>query len=61
MRVSEVFTMAGGDGRRDGYYDGGTNEYRNYYYDYENEGYYNNNYSGFERGPTRRRLLGLLG
>ncbi|MFY9806568.1 MAG: hypothetical protein WCC38_00735 [Pseudonocardiaceae bacterium] len=61
MRVSEVFTMGASEGRRGGYSDGGTNEYQNYYYDYENEGYYNNNYSGFERGPTRRSLLGLLG
>ena len=59
MRVSEVFTMARGDVGRD--HNGESSRYQNYYYDYENEGYYNNNYGGFERGPTRPSLLALIG
>jgi hypothetical protein len=60
MRVSEVFTMGSGDDRYDSQY-GRTPGYRNYYYDYYNEGYYNNNYDGFERGATRPSLLALIG
>ncbi|HEX4102376.1 MAG: hypothetical protein WAN20_07320 [Pseudonocardiaceae bacterium] len=60
MRVSEIFTMGRGDDRYDSHY-GKTPGYRNYYYDYENEGYYNDNYGGFERGPTHPSLLALIG
>ncbi len=60
MRVSEVFAMGSGDDRHDSHY-GEVSGRRNYYYDYYNEGYYNDNYGGFERGPTRRSFLGLLG
>ncbi|MBA2471685.1 MAG: hypothetical protein H0V41_05345 [Pseudonocardiales bacterium] len=60
MRVSEIFTMGGCDDGCDSQY-GKTPGYRNYYYDYYNEGYYNDNFDGFERGPTRPSLLALIG
>lgn len=59
MRVSEVFTMGSSDDRHNHY--GESYGYRNYYYDYYDEGYYNDNFSGFERGPTRPSLLGIIG
>jgi hypothetical protein len=65
MRVSDVFTARSIPGSTDsptgGYYTGNTDR-RNYYEDYyEGGGYDNNTYSGFERGPTRPSLLGIIG
>lgn len=65
MRVSDVFTSRATpgavDGPSGGYYYEKTG-HRNYYEDYYDDGgYYNNTYNGFERGPTRPSLLGLLG
>ncbi|PZS38928.1 MAG: hypothetical protein DLM62_11035 [Pseudonocardiales bacterium] len=64
MRVSDVFAP-GTPGRTDspsgGYYYDNTG-HRNYYEDYyDGGGYDNNNFDGFERGPTRPSFLGLIG
>jgi len=59
MRVSEVFTMGSSDDRHN--HHGESYGYRHYYYDYYDEGYSNDNYSGFARGPTRPSLLGIIG
>ncbi len=66
MRVSDVFasrfTPGATDGPNGGYYYDGRPGHNNYYEDYYDDGgYENNTYSGFERGPTRRSLLGLIG
>jgi hypothetical protein len=60
MRVSDVFTCGATDSSDGGRYENTSR--RNYYEDYyDGGGYYNDNYSGFERGPTRPSLLGILG
>jgi hypothetical protein len=62
MRVSDVFTPGATDSPDDGYYYDGKPGHKNYYEDYyDGNGYYNNSYGGFERGPTRPSLLALLG